>query len=284
MMTSNKLLLFLVSAFLFSACLGSTAPDIEEYDNSADLAFLEENAQRDDVIVTESGLQYRVIEEGDGILPTAESVAVFDFIGKFVDGEEFNNTFNSDQPVIASMISLPAGLREGLQLSPLGSRYEFVLPPDLAYGNNPPAGIPRGAVLIFEVELIHSNNYDAQFLEENASREDITVTESGLQYRIIEEGNGASPGASSRVSVEYTATFIYGNVLDDSRNTEGPASFGLQGVISGFSEGLQLMQEGARYEFFIPGDLAYGSQPPPNSPIYPDATLIFDIELISVDE
>ncbi|SRR6056297_2480576 len=283
-MTSKKLFLLLISAFLFSACIGTSAPDFEEYDNTADLAFLEENAQRDDVTVTESGLQYRVIEEGDGILPSEESVVVFNFIGKFVNGEEFNNTFGSDEPVLASMNFLPAGLREGLQLSPIGSRYEFVLPPDLAYGNNPPAGIPRGAVLIFEVELIHSNNYDAQFLEENASREDITVTESGLQYRIIEEGDGASPGASSFVNVEYTATFIYGNVLDDSRNTEGPASFSLNGVIDGFSEGLQLMQEGARYEFFIPGDLAYGSQPPPNSPIYPDATLIFDIELISVDE
>ena len=283
-MTSKKLFLLLISAFLFSACIDTSAPDFEEYDNTADLAFLEENAQRDDVTVTESGLQYRVIEEGDGILPTAESVVVFNFIGKFVDGEEFNNTFGSDDPIIAGMNFLPAGLREGLQLSPLGSRYEFVLPPDLGYGNNPPVGIPRGAVLIFEVQLIHSNNYDAQFLEENATREDITVTESGLQYRIIEEGNGASPGASSRVSVEYTATFIYGNVLDNSRNTEGPASFGLTGVIDGFSEGVQLMQEGARYEFFIPGNLAYGPQPPPDSPIYPDATLIFDIELISVDD
>lgn len=283
-MISKKLFLLLLPALLFSACLNSSSPDFDEYDNTADLEFLEENAQRDDVTVTDSGLQYRVIEEGDGILPTAESVAVFDFIGRFVDGEVFNDTFDSEDLVIAPLNGLPPGLAEGLQLSPIGSRYEFVLPPELGYGNNPPAGIPRGAVLIFELELLHSSNYDPQFLEENAQRDDVTVTESGLQYRVIEEGSGASPEADSNVSVEYTGSFIYGETFDTSRNTENPATFSLNGVISGFAEGLQLMQEGDRYEFFIPANLAYGSNPPQNSPIYPDAALIFDVELISVND
>lgn len=283
-MISKKLFLLLLPALLFSACLNSSSPDFDEYDNTADLEFLEENAQRDDVTVTDSGLQYRVIEEGDGILPTAESVAVFDFIGRFVDGEVFNDTFDSEDLVIAPLNGLPPGLAEGLQLSPIGSRYEFVLPPELGYGNNPPAGIPRGAVLIFELELLHSSNYDPQFLEENAQRDDVTVTESGLQYRVIEEGSGASPEADSNVSVEYTGSFIYGDTFDTSRDREEPASFPIDGVISGFAEGLQLMQEGDRYEFFIPANLAYGSNPPQNSPIYPDAALIFDVELISVND
>lgn len=283
-MTSKKLLLLLSPFFLISACLDSTSPGLEDYDNTADLEYLEENAQRDGVIVTESGLQYRVIAESDGLLPTEESVVVFDFIGTFVDGEQFNNTFDSGQATIVSLNNLPPGLREGLQLAPIGSRYEFVLPPELGYGNNPPAGIPPGAVLIFELELLHSNNYDPVFLDENAQKEDIMVTESGLQYRIIEEGSGAVPESGSIVNVEYTGTFIYGETFDTSRNTDGPATFSVNGVIDGFSEGLQLMQEGARYEFFVPGELAYGNQPPQGSPIYPNATLIFDVELISIND
>lgn len=281
-MRYKNLFLVLLPLIFFTSCLDSTGPEFEDYDNTADLEFLEENAQREDVTVTESGLQYRLIEEGGGIIPTDESVAIFDFIGTFVDGEEFNNTFDSGNTAIAQINSLPPGLREGLLFTNIGATYEFVLPPELAYGDTPPAGFPPGAVLIFELELMHSTNYDPIFLEENAQNEDITVTESGLQYRIIEEGTGDTPGAASNVSVEYTGTFIYGDTFDTSRDTDGPASFNLDGVIEGFSEGIQLMQEGARYEFFLPGDLAYGDQP--RQGLYPNATLIFDVELISVND
>lgn len=281
-MRYKNLFLVLLPLIFFTSCLDSTGPEFEDYDNTADLEFLEENAQREDVTVTESGLQYRLIEEGDGIIPTEESIAIFDFIGTFVDGEEFNNTFDSGNTAIAQINSLPPGLREGLLFTNIGARYEFVLPPELAYDNNPPAGFPPGAVLIFELKLQHSSNYDPIFLEENSQNEDVTVTESGLQYRVIEEGTGDSPVAASNVSVEYTGTFIYGDTFDTSRDTDGPASLNLDGVIDGFSEGIQLMQEGARYEFFLPGDLAYGDQPPQG--LYPNATLIFDVELISVDD
>lgn len=283
-MISKRLLLLIIPAFILAGCLDTAGPEFEEYDNTADLEFLEENAQRDDVTVTDSGLQYRVIEQGDGITPTAESYAVFDFIGRFVDGEEFSNTFDSGQPTYAQVNTVFTGLEEGLQLAPIGSRYEFVLPPELAYGDNPPPGFPPGAVLIYEIELLHSSNYDSIYLDENADREEVTVTDSGLQYRVIEPGDGESPGPSSTITLEYTGKFIYGETFDTSRNSEDPVSFNLGGVIEGFGEGLQLMQEGARYELFIPGNLAYGGQPPQQSPIYPNATLIFDVELISVDE
>lgn len=287
-MTSKKPFLLLLPFLLLAGCLDSTGPEFEEYDNTADLEFLEENAKRDGVTVTESGLQYRVLEESDGLVPTEESIVVFDFIGTFYDGEEFNNTFDGGQPATVFVNNLPPGLEEGLQLTPIGSRYEFVLPPELGYGNNPPSGFPPGAVLIFEVELLRSSNYDSIYLDENAEREDVMVTESGLQYRVIEEGSGESPGSDSAVNLEYTGTLIYGQTFDTSRNTEGPVTLNLGEVIDGFSEGLQLMKEGARYEFFIPADLGYGNQPPQSLPdepqIHPGATLIFDVELISVDD
>lgn len=275
-------LLFFTTALslLLISCLDSTGPEFEEYDNTPDLEFLEENAERDGVTVTESGLQYRIVEDADGAEPTDESAVVFHFIGSFVNGDVFNNSYEQETPTMINVNGLLTGLREGMQLMNTGATYEFVLPAHLAYGNNPPQGIPPGATLIYEVELIHDNSIDPVFLEENALNEDVEETESGLQYKVIEEGDGETPGPDSVVQVEYTGSFIYGDTFDTSRNSDDPAEFQVNRVISGFAEGLQLMQAGARYELYMPASIAYGDEPPRG--IYPGATLIFDVELISV--
>lgn len=119
------------------------------------------------------------------------------------------------------------------------------------------------------------------FLADNAQRDEVSVTESGLQYRVIRPGSGASPQATDRVTVHYTGTLIDGTKFDSSRDRGEPATFALNQVIPGWTEGLQLMQEGGLYEFFIPSDLAYGEQGRPG-PIGPNSTLIFEVELISV--
>lgn len=279
-MKKLQLLFLTATVCLLSACLDTTGPDVDEYDNTPDLEFLEENAGREGVTVTDSGLQYRIIEESDGVVPTDETAVVLHFIGTFVDGSEFNNSYEQESPIMISVAELLSGLREGVQLMNVGAIYEFVLPADLAYGNSPPQGIPPGATLIYEVELIHDNSLDPIFLEENAEEEGVEETESGLQYKVLEEGDGNSPGENSVVEVEYTGTFIYGDTFDTSRNTDNPATFNVDGVISGFSEGLQLMKVGARYELYLPASLAYGNNPPQG--MYPGATLIFDVELISI--
>lgn len=119
------------------------------------------------------------------------------------------------------------------------------------------------------------------FLADNAQRDDVSVTDSGLQYRVVRQGDGASPKATDRVTVHYTGTLIDGTKFDSSRDRGEPATFALNQVIPGWTEGLQLMQEGGLYEFFIPSDLAYGEQGRPG-PIGPNSTLIFEVELISV--
>lgn len=119
------------------------------------------------------------------------------------------------------------------------------------------------------------------FLAENAERDDVMVTDSGLQYRVIEEGDGASPAAEDQVTVHYKGTLIDGTVFDSSYDRGEPASFALNQVIPGWTEGLQLMSEGGKYEFFIPSDLAYGDQGRPG-PIGPNSTLIFEVELLEV--
>jgi FKBP-type peptidyl-prolyl cis-trans isomerase len=121
-----------------------------------------------------------------------------------------------------------------------------------------------------------------QFLEENAQREDVTVTESGLQYRVIEEGDGARPVATDEVEVHYRGTLISGEEFDSSHSRGQTASFPLNRVISGWTEGLQLMTVGSTYEFFIPADLGYGDNPPPGSIIPAGAVLIFEVELIDI--
>jgi FKBP-type peptidyl-prolyl cis-trans isomerase len=120
------------------------------------------------------------------------------------------------------------------------------------------------------------------FLAENASREGVITTESGLQYRVLEEGNGAKPSATDSVTVHYQGTLIDGTVFDSSFNRGRPATFPVNGVIPGWIEGLQLMSVGAKYEFVIPSQLAYGPVGT-GAFIGPNATLLFTVELISID-
>ncbi len=120
-----------------------------------------------------------------------------------------------------------------------------------------------------------------KFLEENKKNENVKVTPSGLQYVVDKEGTGAQPTATDEVTVHYTGKLLDGTVFDSSVSRGEPATFPLNRVIPGWTEGVQLMKEGGKYTFFIPSDLAYGPQGVPNA-IPPHATLIFDVELIKV--
>lgn len=124
---------------------------------------------------------------------------------------------------------------------------------------------------------------EQQFLVENAEENDVIETDSGLQYRILSANeDGESPSSNSTVRVNYEGRTIDGDVFDSSFERGEPADFPLNQVISGFSEGIQLMTVGSSYEFYIPGDLAYGNNPPPGSGICPGATLIFEVDLIEI--
>ncbi len=121
------------------------------------------------------------------------------------------------------------------------------------------------------------------FLAENKKKEGVTVTESGLQYEIITEGNGDTPKTTDTVTVHYKGTTIDGKVFDDSSKRDEPAVFGVTQVIPGWSEVLQLMKEGAKYKVVIPSSLAYGERGVPPM-IEPNSVLVFDVELISIEK
>jgi len=120
-----------------------------------------------------------------------------------------------------------------------------------------------------------------RFLAENAKRKEVTVTPSGLQYEVLSEGTGRSPKSTDVVRCHYHGTLIDGTVFDSSYQRNQPADFGLNQVISGWTEGVQLMKEGAKYRFYLPYNLAYGEHGAGNT-IPPFATLVFDVELLKV--
>ena len=120
-----------------------------------------------------------------------------------------------------------------------------------------------------------------KYLAENAKKDGVITLPSGLQYQVLKEGNGKKPSAKDSVKCHYEGFLIDGTVFDSSVQRGEPAVFGLQQVIAGWTEGLQLMQEGAKYRFFIPYRLAYG-EGGAGASIPPFAALIFDVELIEV--
>ena len=133
-----------------------------------------------------------------------------------------------------------------------------------------------------EEQIAKNLNEGLAFLEENKQKDGIIVTESGLQYEIIQEGTGKSPVATDIVKCHYHGTLINDTVFDSSVDRGEPAEFALNQVIPGWTEGLQLMKEGAKYKFYIPTELGYGQRVRPGGTIQPNMALIFEVELIEV--
>lgn len=124
--------------------------------------------------------------------------------------------------------------------------------------------------------------YGEQYLAENAKKDGVKVTKSGLQYEVLNEGTGKSPKATDNIKCHYEGRLIDGTVFDSSYRRGTPATFPLNGVIAGWTEGLQLMKEGAKYRFHIPYNLAYGANGAGES-IPPYSALVFGVELLGVN-
>lgn len=276
--------LLAITGLLFTGCMDTSGPDCVPIDQTS---YLAEYAQMEGYTVTDSGLIYRVIEQGDGEIPPENYFVFFTFKANLVTESQ---PFARSNDLIFSPLneSLLPGLREGIGMMTEGSTYEFILPTELAYNNDPPPGSPIqcGAVIIYEITFDSFIRDVNTFLDQNAAREDVEVTESGLQYRIIEEGDGDNPGPTSTVNIFYEGSLTNGYVFDRTTGNT-PAEFTISGVLPGFAEGLRLMNEGAKYQLFIPPNLGYGENPPRDSRgalvMPPNSVLIFDVEMVKID-
>lgn len=133
---------------------------------------------------------------------------------------------------------------------------------------------------MLEAEMVENIAAGKAFLAENATKEGVTVTESGLQYEVLEQGDGAKPTAEDVVKVHYSGTLTDGTKFDSSYDRGEPAQFPLNRVIVGWTEGVQLMNVGSKYKFTIPSDLAYGEQD--KGVIKPNSVLVFEVELLDI--
>lgn len=143
----------------------------------------------------------------------------------------------------------------------------------------------QDAMLAYQQELVAKKSKEGEsFLAENKKKPGVKTTSSGLQYKVVKDGTGKTPKASDTVTVNYEGRLVDNTVFDSSANHGGPASFQVGGVIKGFSEALQMMKVGSKWEVYVPANLAYGASPPAGSRITPNAPLIFNLELIDVKE
>ena len=236
-----------------------------------------------DAITTESGLASRVLVEGSGSEhPALQDRVTVHYSGWTTDGELFDSSVQRGQPATFPLNRVIRGWTEGLQLMVVGEKRRFWVPADLAYGVDPPPGAPAG-MLVFDVELLelHATPKPPQVPEDVAAvPEGAEVTSSGLASRVLREGSGdVKPTAASTVNVHYSGWTTDGRMFDSSVERGEPISFPLDGVIAGWTEGLQLMVVGEKRRFWIPADLAYGENPGGGRP---GGMLVFDVELLDI--
>ena len=232
---------------------------------------------------TASGLAYKVIQQGSGTeLPASNATVEVHYTGWMTNGQMFDSSILRGKPASFPLDRVIKGWTEGLQLMKVGEKTRFWIPGELGYGNKPQGSRPYGT-LVFDVELLSFKNPPPPpAVPEDLKNPpaNVTVTASGLKYRCLKEGSGSSPSATSKVHVHYSGWMVQNGEMFDSSVVRGePISFGLNQVIPGWTEGLQLMKVGEKARLWIPGKLAYGETP--SQPGYPYGTLVFDVELLS---
>ena len=238
-----------------------------------------------DTLVTNSGLKYIILEEGEGENPKAQDVVSVHYSGYLTDGTMFDSSVKADRQFdfelgIGRVIP---GWDEGIAMMKPGAKFQLLIPYHLAYGEKGyPGHIPEKADLIFDVELL-SVKAPLVIEKYNVKGLKVNKTESGLKYIVLEEGTGENPLAQNVVSVHYTGYFADGTMFDSSIKRGQPIEFplGAGRVIKGWDEGIALMKKGARYQLIIPYQLAYGEAGRPGG-IPPKAELTFDVELVNI--
>ena len=237
-----------------------------------------------DATVSASGLASKVLQAGSGTdKPVAEDKVKVHYTGWTTDGKMFDSSVVRGQPSEFPLNRVIKGWTEGLQLMVAGEKRRFWIPGNLAYGDTPKRpGAPSGT-LVFDVELISITSAPKPIPAPGnvaAAPADAEKTSSGLAFQVLTKGSGSKkPAATDKVQVHYTGWTTAGKMFDSSVLRGQPATFPLNRVIKGWTEGVQLMVEGEKTRFWIPAELAYGTNPRPGAP---SGMLVFDVELLKI--
>ena len=280
---------------------GKSSAELKTYESEHPLGPFE--GTDGEFSTTDTGLKYRVTREGTGSKPAVTDAVVVDYVGKLADGTEFESSYKRKLPAEFPLQGVVAGWTEGLQLVAEGGQIDLIIPSKLGYGPNGSGPIPADATLYFTVELLEikqptQSSGDAGEPPEidptiptsppslgpfadTETDEDFSTTKSGLMFRITRQGEGKKPKLTDTVSVHYAGTFADGKEFDSSYKSNQPAEFPLNGVIRGWTEGLQLVGEGGKIQLIVPSILAYG--PRGRDSIPPNSTLYFTVELLKVN-
>jgi FKBP-type peptidyl-prolyl cis-trans isomerase len=230
-----------------------------------------------------SGLSTKVIVPGKGTeKPGINDMVSVHYTGwSSADGKGFDSSIKRGKPAEFPVTGVIKGWTEALQLMVVGEKRRLWIPAELAYGDKPKRpGAPAGA-LTFDVELLEIKKAPPVPEDLAGPGEDAIKTESGIRYRILTKGTGEKhPGENDKVEVNYSGWTKDGKMFDSSTRRGKPAQFSLKGVIKGWTEGVQLMTEGAKFRFWIPAELAYGDTPQREGG--PSGELVFDIELLRI--
>ena len=234
-----------------------------------------------DAEVTDSGLASKVLTKGTGTVhPDAWDSVTVHYTGWTTDGKMFDSSVSRGKPATFPLNRVIPGWTEGVGLMVVGEKRRLWIPEDIAYGGRP--GAPQG-MLVFDVELIEITEApDPPKVPADvaAPPKDAEVTDSGLASKVLQPGTGAAhPDAWDQVTVHYTGWVTSGKMFDSSVSRGQPATFPLDRVIPGWTEGLQLMVVGEKRRFWIPEKLAYKGQQQ-----RPQGMLVFDVELIEITD
>jgi peptidylprolyl isomerase len=239
-------------------------------------------AAPEDAEVTASGLASKVLTAGSGSAhPAAEDTVTVHYTGWTTDGQQFDSSVSRGKPTSFPLNRVITGWTEGLQLMVVGEKRRFWIPEELAYKGKPRR--PQGT-LVFDVELFEivkppePPEPPEVPSDVDAPPDDAQVTDSGVASKVLVAGTGSThPTATNRVKVHYSGWTTDGEMFDSSVARGQPATFGLNQVIDGWTEGLQLMVVGEKRRLWIPENLAYGGQPGK-----PKGVLVFDVELLEI--
>jgi peptidylprolyl isomerase len=289
---TQLLLWALLLGLLVAACGPATPQEAETdtADSTNEEADSSEEGTETGSRVTESGLEYIEVEAGTGARAQPGDQVTVHYTGTLEDGTEFDSSAGGEPiPFVLGEGRVIPGWDEGIALMNVGGKAQLIIPPELGYGAEGFGPIPPDATLYFDVELVSAEPVPTPVPPPTAEPptavdpEDYTVTDSGLQYVFLEEGDGETPELGEIASVSFAGWVEGGTKFADSQ--EGlPIDFvvGEEQILAGWDEMVQLMQVGDKVQFILPPELGLGEAGSGDGIIPPNATLIFEMELVEI--